>query len=97
VRYRVRSSPLKLGIHCLRFSDSPTFSSKAARTGLMLADALDEDVLDAKLRRLADGYKKRFGDLLQYDVEEELSRLKVFEADPFPPSSNSDLVKDPTC
>jgi adenylosuccinate synthase len=49
----------------------------------MLADALDEDVLEAKLRRLADGYKKRFGDLLQYDVEEELTRLKVSLSDPF--------------
>lgn len=43
----------------------------------MLADALDEDVLDKRLRRLADGYKKRFGDLLKYDVDEELARLKV--------------------
>lgn len=49
----------------------------------MLADALDEDVLDKRLRRLADGYKKRFGDLLKYDVEEELTRLKVIEASYF--------------
>lgn len=73
----------QVGYAVSKVSNSPTFSSKAARTGLMLADALDEDVLDTKLRRLADGYKKRFGDLLQYDVEEELSRLKVFEADSF--------------
>jgi adenylosuccinate synthase len=47
----------------------------------MLADALDEDILDTRLRRLADGYKKRFGDLLKYDVEAELSRLKVLQVD----------------
>ncbi len=27
---------------------------------------------------LADGYKKRFGDLLEYDVEEELSRFREY-------------------
>lgn len=44
---------------------------------MMLADIFDYDVLEVKLRRLADGYKKRFGDLLKYDVEEELGRFKV--------------------
>lgn len=31
-----------------------------------------------KLRGLASGYKKRYGDLLEYDVEEELERYKVY-------------------
>jgi adenylosuccinate synthase len=56
---------------------SPTFSCKAARSGMMLADIFDYDVLEVKLRRLADGYRKRYGDLLKYDVEEELARFKV--------------------
>jgi adenylosuccinate synthase len=77
----------------LRLSNSPTFSSKAARTGLMLADALDDDVLETRLRRLTDGYKKRFGDLLQYDVEEELSRLRVFFASPLSPIGKANFDK----
>lgn len=63
----------------------------------MLADALDEDILETRLRRLADGYKKRFGDLLQYDVEEELSRLKVFWTNLSPLKGNANLDKDSTC
>ena len=46
----------------------------------MLADVFDYDVLELKLRRLAEGYKKRFGDLLKYDVEEELARFKVYNS-----------------
>jgi adenylosuccinate synthase len=38
---------------------------------------MDYEVLEVKLRRLEDGYRKRFGDLLKYDVEEELARFKV--------------------
>lgn len=63
----------------------------------MLADALDEDVLDKRLRRLADGYKKRFGDLLKYDVEEELARLKVTDIDRLRLSGTAEFLKDPTC
>ncbi|KAF2433354.1 adenylosuccinate synthetase-like protein [Tothia fuscella] len=58
--------------------DSPTFSSKAARSGMMIADVFDYDILEVKLRRLEDGYRKRFGDLLKYDVEEELERFKGY-------------------
>lgn len=47
------------------------------RSGLRMCDLFDEEVFEKKLRRVADGYKKRFGDLLQYDVEEEIARYKV--------------------
>jgi len=56
----------------------PTFSSKAARSGMQIADVFDHELLESKLRRLYDGYKKRFGDLLQYDVEEEITRFKTY-------------------
>jgi len=56
----------------------PTFSSKAARTGVMLADIFDHEYLGTKLRRLYDGYKKRYGNLLEYDVEEEITRFKEY-------------------
>lgn len=42
-----------------------------------MCDLFDEKVFEQKLRRVAEGYQKRFGDLLKYDVEEELARYKV--------------------
>ena len=47
------------------------------RSGLRMCDLFDEDVFEKKLRRVASGYQKRFGDLLKYDVEEEIARYKV--------------------
>jgi hypothetical protein len=34
-------------------------------------------ILRIKLRELARGFKKRYGNMLKYDVEEEISRYKV--------------------
>jgi hypothetical protein len=34
-------------------------------------------LFNERLRELAHGYKKRYGDLLKYDVEEEISRYNV--------------------
>lgn len=42
-----------------------------------MCDLFDEKVFEQKLRRVASGYQKRFGDLLKYDVEEEIARYKV--------------------
>jgi adenylosuccinate synthase len=47
------------------------------RSGLRMCDLFDEKVFEQKLRRVASGYQKRFGDLLKYDVEEEIARYKV--------------------
>lgn len=47
------------------------------RSGLRMYDIFNEELFEQKLRRLADGYKKRFGDLLQYDVEAEIQKFKV--------------------
>ncbi|KAF2755174.1 adenylosuccinate synthetase-like protein [Pseudovirgaria hyperparasitica] len=55
----------------------PTYSSKATRGGIRICDIFHIDVED-KIRRLADGYKKRFGELLQYDVEEEIARFRTY-------------------
>jgi adenylosuccinate synthase len=58
----------------------PSYSTKAARSGIRISDIFDEELFERKLRQLASGYRKRFGDLLVYDVEEEvrfLSRLFV--------------------
>jgi adenylosuccinate synthase len=42
-----------------------------------MTDMLDYDRLESRLRTIATGFQKRYGKLLEYDVEEELSRLKV--------------------
>lgn len=56
----------------------PCYSTKAARSGIRLAEVFNEQVFEQKLRRLASGFKKRYGDLLKYDVEEELARFKGY-------------------
>ena len=41
----------------------PTFSNKAARSGMMLAEIFDHEALESKLRRMYEGYKKRYGEI----------------------------------
>ena len=55
----------------------PTYSTKAARSGIRISDIFYEDVFEEKLRRLAAAFKTRWGDLLHYDVEDEIERFKV--------------------
>lgn len=59
----------------------PCYSSKAARSGIRLAEMFNVGLFERKLRQLAAGYKKRYGDLLQYDVEEEITRFKQYRLD----------------
>ncbi|KAF2018487.1 Adenylosuccinate synthetase [Aaosphaeria arxii CBS 175.79] len=56
----------------------PTYSSKMTRSGLRVCDLFDEAIFETKYRRLANGYKKRFGDLLKHDPEEELAKFKEY-------------------
>ena len=56
----------------------PSYSTKAARNGIRVHEIFDQEHFEAKLRRLAAGYKKRFGDLLEYDVEEEIARFREY-------------------
>jgi adenylosuccinate synthase len=53
----------------------PTYSTKAARSGIRVSDIFDKKRFDEKLRHLAEGFKKRYGDLLEYDVEDEINRF----------------------
>ncbi len=55
----------------------PTYSTKMSRSGVRIADIFREDFFENKVRTMAVSFKKRFGDLLQYDVEEELARFKA--------------------
>ena len=53
----------------------PTYSTKAQRSGIRVSEIFDKKVFDEKLRHLAFGFKKRYGDLLQYDEDEEIARF----------------------
>ena len=55
----------------------PTYSTKMTRSGLRMCDLFDEKSFEEKLRRVATGYQKRFGDLLKYNVEDEIASYKV--------------------
>lgn len=56
----------------------PTYSTKMTRSGVRIADIFDPEIFEAKLRRLAHGFQKRFGELLKYDLEAEISRYKDY-------------------
>ncbi|KHN94579.1 Adenylosuccinate synthetase [Metarhizium album ARSEF 1941] len=61
--------------------NGPSYSTKAARSGIRLADVFDQELFEAKLRRLAYGYKARYGDLLKYDVDEEIKRFRGYRTE----------------
>jgi adenylosuccinate synthase len=56
----------------------PTYSTKATRSGIHVSEIFNKHLFDTKLRHLASGYKKRYGDLLQYDAEEEITRFDTY-------------------
>lgn len=53
-------------------------STKASRDGLRIIDLYHES-FEQKLRLLAEGYRKRYGSLLEYSVEDEIQRFKVYK------------------
>ncbi|KAJ2975774.1 hypothetical protein NUW58_g8264 [Xylaria curta] len=56
----------------------PAYSTKAARSGIRVHDIFDQEAFESKLRTLAEGYRKRFGDLLNYDVDDEIQRFRQY-------------------
>jgi adenylosuccinate synthase len=56
----------------------PTYSTKATRSGIHVAEIFNKHLFDSKVRQMASGFKKRYGDLLQYDVEEEITRFDTY-------------------
>lgn len=56
----------------------PAYSTKAGRSGIRMSEVFHKELFERKIRKLADGYKKRFGDMLQYDVEEEIERFNEY-------------------
>lgn len=53
----------------------PCYSTKSARSGVRISEIFDKETLDRKLRTLAHGFQKRYGELLRYDVEQEIARF----------------------
>ncbi|KAN0122396.1 Adenylosuccinate synthetase [Hyaloscypha variabilis] len=56
----------------------PAYSTKASRSGIRICEVFNEGLFNQRLRELAAGFKKRYGDLLQYDVEEEISKFNEY-------------------
>jgi len=56
----------------------PAYSTKAARDGLRVIDLYHES-FEQKLRLLAEGYRKRYGELLKYSVEDEIQKFKAYK------------------
>ncbi|KAK5993562.1 Adenylosuccinate synthetase [Cladobotryum mycophilum] len=56
----------------------PAYSTKASRDGLRIIDLYHES-FEQRLRLLEEGYRKRYGDLLQYSVDDEIERFRVYK------------------
>lgn len=56
----------------------PCYSTKSARSGVRVGDIYNVEMMNKKLRSLAKSWQKRYGDLLQYDVEEEIARFEEY-------------------
>jgi adenylosuccinate synthase len=56
----------------------PSYSTKAARSGIRVHEIFDQEPFERKLTRLAGEYRKRFGDLLEYDLEDEIQRFREY-------------------
>ena len=56
----------------------PCYSTKSARSGVRVSDIFDKETLDRKLRTLAASFKKRYGDLLEYNVDEEIAQFDIY-------------------
>jgi adenylosuccinate synthase len=61
----------------------PAYSTKASRDGLRVIDLYHES-FERKVRLLAEGYRKRYGSLLKYSVEDEIQRFKVYKDQLYP-------------
>lgn len=56
----------------------PAYSTKAAQDGLRVIDIYHES-FEPRLRLLAEGYRKRYGELLKYSVEDEILNFRVWK------------------
>ncbi|TVY38068.1 Adenylosuccinate synthetase [Lachnellula subtilissima] len=71
----------KKSIGTTRMGIGPAYSTKASRSGIRVHEIFNEPLFEAKIRELARAAHKRWGDLLKYDVEEEITRFKGYRED----------------
>ncbi|KAE8441740.1 hypothetical protein EG329_004526 [Mollisiaceae sp. DMI_Dod_QoI] len=71
----------KKSIGTTRKGIGPAYSSKSSRNGIRISEIFNEALFEEKVRELARAADKRWGDLLKYDVEEELARFKQYRID----------------
>jgi len=56
----------------------PCYQTSRARTGIKLTDIFYPEIFEKKVKRLADGYQKRFGELFTYDMKAELAKFEEY-------------------
>ncbi|KAE9975236.1 hypothetical protein EG328_003276 [Venturia inaequalis] len=56
----------------------PCYQTSRARTGVKLSDIFHPELFEEKVKRLADGYQKRFGELFKYDIKAELASFEDY-------------------
>ncbi|KAI4187722.1 MAG: hypothetical protein L6R41_002624 [Letrouitia leprolyta] len=56
----------------------PAYSAKHARSGVRVHQIFNKDEFDRRLRVLAKGAQRRYGDLLSYDVEDEIAKFNTY-------------------
>ncbi|EFY88864.1 adenylosuccinate synthetase [Metarhizium acridum CQMa 102] len=74
---QLKSTP-DAAIGTTRRGIGPCYQTSRARTGIKLTDVFYPDLFKQKVRRLADGYQKRFGELFEYDIKAELARFNEY-------------------
>ncbi|KAI9773857.1 MAG: hypothetical protein M1840_006083 [Geoglossum simile] len=67
-----------LNIGTTRKGIGPCYSTKASRSGVRMAEVFDQELFEKKLRKLAQSYKRQFGNLLEYDVEREIEQFGIY-------------------
>ncbi|KAK1771303.1 Adenylosuccinate synthetase [Phialemonium atrogriseum] len=56
----------------------PCYQTSRARTGIKLTDIFYPELFEEKVKRLAGGYQKRFGELFKYDIKAELASFEEY-------------------
>ncbi|KFG78828.1 adenylosuccinate synthetase [Metarhizium anisopliae] len=69
---------LHIAVDGLEEAELGALKSAQQRTGIRLAEVFKAELFESKLRRLASGFAKRYGDLLKYDVEDEIARFREY-------------------
>ncbi|CAI6088734.1 unnamed protein product [Clonostachys chloroleuca] len=56
----------------------PCYQTSRARTGIKLIDIFYPELFEQKVKHLANGYQKRFGQLFEHDIKAEIARFEEY-------------------